>query len=493
LGFSRCAGIVLHPTSLPGPGGIGSIGADARRFIDFLFQSGIRLWQILPIGPTGYGDSPYSGHSAFAGNPALIDLESLYENGWIGRGALARMDSSGGRDVDYGTVVPAKMAVLRQAYERFSGGRESEGWFTDYVDENDAWLEDYSLFMALKGEHHGASWEHWETELRRREPRALALAAGRLHDEIQLHRFTQAVFARQWADLKQHAHRRQVSIVGDMPIFVAYDSADVWSHQDEFRLDADGLPEFVAGVPPDYFSPTGQLWGNPQYRWDAMDATGFHWWVQRFRALMTLVDVVRLDHFRGFSAAWWVPYGRETAEVGEWVPSPGRKLFEAVQAELGKIPIIAEDLGVITPDVVKLRHHFRWPGMKILQFAFGTDATNASLPHNVDRNTCVYTGTHDNDTTVGWYRSIDTREQAHVRQYIGTNVRDIGWQLMRLAFSSVADMALIPMQDVLRLGTEARMNTPGTVANNWRWRFDWQDIKEGDVAGLRTLTETYGR
>jgi 4-alpha-glucanotransferase len=493
VGFSRCAGIVLHPTSLPGPGGIGGLGADARRFVDFLAACGVSLWQILPLGPTGYGNSPYSGHSAFAGNPLLIDLEPLRDEGWLSEFDLRNLPAGDGQSVDFGSTTAAKMGLLRRAFDRFSRVPGRDERIDTFVTESTSWLPEFALFMSLKEAHGGASWEHWEPELRCRDATAVAKAKRTLRDDIDFHRFVQAIFDRQWSDLKHYANSSGVAIVGDLPIFVAYDSADVWSHQDQFRLDSRALPEVVAGVPPDYFSRTGQLWGNPHYRWDVMERDGFGWWIDRFASLTRRVDVVRLDHFRGFAAAWSVPYGNETAELGEWSPSPGRRLFEAVHRRLGDLPIIAEDLGVITRDVIELREQFGFPGMHILQFAFGSDAHNESLPHNHRQNTCVYTGTHDNDTTAGWYRSLRVGEQARVETYLGAQADDISWQLMRLAFASVADLAVVPLQDVLRLGPEARMNLPGTVENNWRWRFRWEDLQDDHVCGLRRLLTTYGR
>lgn len=489
----RAAGIVLHPTSLPGPDGIGSLGADAYRFVDLLEASGLKLWQILPLGPTGYGDSPYASHSAFAGNMMLIDLSLLEEAGWLTASELGGFTTSANQRVDFSKVVPAKMAVLRNAFARFRKDRSAQIEVDRFALENRSWLDDYALFMALKDHHNLASWEHWEPDLRFRRATSLRRWAERLHDDIQFHVFVQAVFDRQWSLLKQYANARGVFIVGDMPIFVAYDSVDVWVHADQFCLDAQRLPEFVAGVPPDYFSPTGQLWGNPQYRWDVMQADGFGWWIDRFRVLRQRVDIIRLDHFRGFAGAWWIPHGQPTAEVGEWIPSPGKELFEAVARELGEIPIIAEDLGVITPDVVELKEELGYPGMKVLQFAFGTDASNASLPHNYEQNTCVYTGTHDNDTSLGWFDSIDGAERRRIERYLGEPVTDIAWQLIRLAMASAADTAIFPMQDVLRRGSQARMNSPGSVSGNWQWRFRWEDIGEGDIGRLRLLAETFGR
>lgn len=492
--LTRSAGILLHPTSLPGPYGIGSLGADARRFVDFLTASGMGLWQTLPLGPNGYADSPYAGLSAFAGNPLLIDLDLLQRENLIDAHDLDNFPEAGPSSVDFGRTIPAKTAMLRRACQKFVRGREGpQAALEAYVASNRAWLEDYALFMALKDAHSSVAWDVWDPGVRKRDPKALEQARVELAAGIEFHRFTQFVFDQQWTALRTYAHDRGISIVGDMPIFVAYDSADVWSGQDQFRLDADGRPEFVAGVPPDYFSATGQLWGNPHYRWERMAKAGFSWWVERFRALLKRVDIIRLDHFRGFAAAWWVPYGSETAEAGTWVRSPGAEIFTAAQAALGEIPIIAEDLGLITPDVVELRDRFGFPGMKILQFAFDKDLDSTSLPHNFTRNTCVYTGTHDNDTTIGWFKNLSRSEHTRVCRYLNTPGTDIAWDLMRLGFASVAERALAPMQDILRLGSEARMNRPGTVEGNWQWRFSWGQVSSTLSADLRSLAETYGR
>lgn len=492
--LARSAGILLHPTSLPGPGGIGTIGRQAHRFVDFLAASGIENWQILPLGPTGYGDSPYAGLSAFAANPMLLDLHLLVEDGLLTDADLDRLPRGAeGEPVDYGAITPHKMKLLRHAGRQFSRQARPNSAWDDFMSSNAFWVDDFALFMAIKTSYSGAPWEDWGQELRQRAEGALTRAARELVEEVHFHRFTQFVFDRQWRLLKEYSNALGVRIIGDIPIFVAHDSSDVWAHQDQFQLDEDGKPRFVAGVPPDYFSRTGQLWGNPHYRWDAMRDDGFRWWIERFRRLMTLVDVVRVDHFRGFAAAWTVPYGSETAQHGEWVPSPGEELFSTVQSALGELPVIAEDLGVITPDVVELREAFGFPGMKILQFAFGSDARDSSLPHNFEAQTCVYTGTHDNDTTIGWFGGLSEREQAWVCRYLGRRPDDIAWELMRLAFSSVAALAIVPMQDVLRMGTEGRMNVPGTADGNWRWRFSWEQLRHHHPKGLRDLSATFGR
>ena len=492
MAFSRVAGILLHPTSLPGPGGIGTLGEYARSFVDTLERTGIGLWQVLPLGPTGYGDSPYSALSAFAGNPFLIALEPLVERGWLQETDLARLPRSSSEAVDFGELVPSKMAVLRRAFDRFEVQQVADSYH-HFLDDNSGWLDDFCLYMAIKDAHGGHPWNLWPANLRSRDASTLSALHRDLATDLDFHRFVQFVFFDQWSALKYYANERNIQIVGDIPIFVAYDSADVWANQTLFRLDVQGLPTVVAGVPPDYFSPTGQLWGNPHYRWDAMAADGYQWWIDRFRMCLRLVDIVRLDHFRGFAAAWAIPYGNPTAERGEWTPSPGHELFSALQAALHSPPIIAEDLGVITPDVDQLRATFGFPGMKILQFAFGDGPSGDGLPHNYDRNTVVYTGTHDNDTTAGWFTTIEPGEQEFVLRYLASTGQDVVWDLIRLAFASVADLAIVPLQDILRAGSASRMNSPGQAEGNWSWRSGDAAITDLTVMNLRMLVETYGR
>jgi 4-alpha-glucanotransferase len=493
MSFERAAGILLHPTSLPGPGGIGTLGAGAYRFVDVLERAGAGLWQVLPLGPTGYGDSPYSALSAFAGNPFLIALEPLVERGWLNAGDMAVLEGMPETHVDFGRLVPAKMEVLRRAYNTAHSSGESQDAIDAFSAANSGWLDDFCLFMAIKDAHGGGPWIDWETPLRLHREDAVAEARETLRDGIAFHRFIQFVFFEQWSALKAYANAHGVKIVGDIPIFVANDSADVWSNHGLFQLDETGLQTVDAGVPPDYFSVTGQLWGNPHYRWDAMEETGFSWWIERFRMLLRMVDIVRLDHFRGFAAAWSVPHGNTTAEHGEWVSAPGFALFSAVRSALGDLPIIAENLGVITPDVEELRHAFGFPGMVILQFAFSTDALDASLPHNMERNTVVYTGTHDNDTTVGWFESLSESEGAFVKAYLESSGVDGSWDLLRAAFKCVADLAIVPLQDVLRVGNAGRMNLPGRASGNWSWRFTDGCVTELQVREFRRLAETYGR
>lgn len=493
LTFTRAAGILMHPTSLPGPGGIGTLGADTFGFLETLHNAGIACWQVLPLGPTGYGDSPYSALSAFAGNPYLIALEPLVKAGWlkdIGMHDLASLPES---RVDFGRLVPRKIEVLWRAFHGFRSSGINLDLVTAFAGTNAAWLDDFALYMAIKDAHGGGPWIAWEAAFRSRDESALSAAREQYAEQIAFYQFTQFVFFQQWGDVKRRANDLGIKIIGDIPIFVAFDSADVWSHQELFQLDEAGQPEVVAGVPPDYFSATGQLWGNPHYRWDVMASTGYTWWIDRFRMTLNLVDIVRLDHFRGFAGAWSVPFGNTTAEDGQWVAGPGVSFFEALHDALGTLPIIAEDLGVITPDVDALRLKFDFPGMQILQFAFGSDPENGALPHNFERNAAVYTGTHDNDTTVGWWMSIGSAEKHAVLDYLGTTGSDISWDMMRLAFASVADLAIVPMQDVLRLGTHSRMNLPGKADGNWSWRYVHGALTEAHLAGLQGLVRTYGR
>jgi 4-alpha-glucanotransferase len=491
---SRSAGILLHVSSLPGPYGIGDLGPAAHAWVETLVRAGQSWWQVLPLGPTGYGDSPYQCFSAFAGNPFLISPDRLVHDGLLKGSELGGVDFPAER-VQFETVIPYKLRVTARAWENFRGGaaRALAGPFEQFCRQEADWLEDFALFMALKEAHGNVSWQQWPEELRLRRPEALARVRQDLSEAVDLHRFRQFLFARQWQELRQHAHERGLRFVGDMPIFVAIDSADVWAHPDLFLLDAQRRPTFVAGVPPDYFSATGQLWGNPLYDWEAHRQTRFAWWIARFRQTMQQVDLVRLDHFRGFEAYWEIPAGQPTAEVGRWVPGPGAELFRALEAALGPLPVIAEDLGVITPPVDALRQQFGWPGMRILQFAFGGAFEERFLPHCYERNTVVYTGTHDNDTTHGWYNQLAENELRFLRRYAPGTDGDVAWDLIRLAWASVADWALAPLQDVLSLGTEARMNLPGRPWGNWRWRFTEDQLLPARLDKLADLTDVYRR
>lgn len=489
----RTAGILLHPTSLPGPYGIGDLGPAAYAWVDSLARARQTWWQVLPLGPTGFGDSPYQCFSAFAGNPYLISPQLLQREGLLRSDILAGRHFPSER-VDYGAVIPFKQALLRQAWDEFQTGHAPQlrQPFEEFRQRQAGWLADYALFMALKAEHQGRSWTEWEANLIHREMSALDAARQRLQPEIGFVEFSQFLFFRQWSELKQYANARGVRLIGDVPIFVSADSADVWANPSQFLLDASRRPTFVAGVPPDYFSPTGQLWGNPLYDWKAVADTGYAWWIERLRTMLEMVDLIRIDHFRGFAAAWHIPAGETTAVHGKWVEGPGIDLFNAIRGKLGTLPLIAEDLGEITPDVVKLREDCGLPGMRILQFAFD-GPKNKYLPHHYDRNTVVYTGTHDNDTTNGWYATLPPNEKAFLHRYLGRDWMDVPWELMRLAWSSIADIAIAPLQDLLRLGGEARMNLPGRADGNWSWRVLPDQVRPELMDQLGELTETYLR
>lgn len=496
--FARSSGILLHPTSLPGPWGIGDLGPAAYQFVDFLAEAGQSLWQVLPLGPTGYGDSPYQCFSAFAGNPLLVSLDQIVQRGLLSYDEVLEAADNHQLDaasVRYGEVMGLKLPILRRSYERMREGvaPEVSAAFAEFRQANAGWLDDYALFMALKEAHGGQSWYTWEPGLRARRPVALAKARHEHAEALEMQQFLQFLFFQQWLPLKAYANERHIRIIGDAPIFVAYDSADVWANPDLFFLNEDGQPTVVAGVPPDYFSKTGQLWGNPLYRWERMAQDGYAWWVARLRAAFTQVDILRLDHFRGFAAYWEVPAGEATAINGRWIKGPGAALFERLNAEFGALPIIAEDLGLITPDVLALRDQFDLPGMIVLQFAFGGEADNFYLPHNHSRNCVAYSGTHDNNTTIGWFNEISEEEREHVRGYLGRDGNDIAWDFIRSAMMSVADMSIIPLQDVLRLGGEARMNIPGHAGGNWSWRFQPEALNDGLAHGLHFFTSLYNR
>ncbi len=493
--FVRASGILLHPTSLPGHFGIGDLGDAASRFVDFLAGSKQRYWQIMPLGPTSFGDSPYQAISTFAGNPLLISLERLVEEH-----CLAPWDFDGAPDfpqhtVDYGPVINYKQRLLRLSFENFkaNASEAQKRELADFSLQNQSWLDDFALFTSLKDAHEGTSWINWEPEIATRQPEALDHWRQELTGQIAFHQYVQYTFYKQWASLKAYANQHDVRIIGDIPIFVAQDSADAWAHQELFYCDAHGKPTLIAGVPPDYFSATGQLWGNPLYRWDVIAQDGYAWWIDRFRSALRQVDVVRLDHFRGFEAYWAVPAGEITAVNGKWVKGPGMELFRAVERALGPVPIIAEDLGLITPQVKALLAEAGFPGMKVLQFAFSDDAENLYLPHNHVQNCVIYTGTHDNDTTLGWFNNASEKERAAVKLYLGGYTQEINWQLIRLALMSVAHTALVPLQDVLGVGSEGRMNTPGRASGNWGWRYTADMLTDALRDRLKALTDIYGR
>lgn len=493
--FPRCSGILLHPTSLPGRYGIGDLGEWAYRFADWLEANSQTVWQVLPLGPTSYGDSPYQTLSAFAGNPNLISLDRLVDDGW-----LTHDDLAGARDfpadrVDYGWIIGYHDEMLSRAYARFtaSDSAEQKAAYAAWCATNAHWLEDFALFVALKDHHGGRPWVEWPEGEALRDASTLHEARTAHARRIDEHRFRQWVFHRQWDELKRYVNGKGIRFFGDIPIFVAHDSADVWAHRDMYSLDARGYPTVIAGVPPDYFSPTGQRWGNPLYRWNAMKQRGYDWWIDRFRATFNVVDFVRIDHFRGFEAYWEIPAEEETAVVGRWVEGPGADFFTTVKAALGELPIIAEDLGVITEGVEKLRDAFNLPGMKVLQFAW-SDPKNPFLPHNHVPNSVVYSGTHDNNTTLGWWNSeVDDNTRGFISEYLGQEVNDPAYTLMQLGMRSVAHSFIVPLQDVLGLGAEARMNTPGQPSGNWTWRFTPEMLETRANDRLAHLTWLYQR
>jgi 4-alpha-glucanotransferase len=495
----RAAGILLHPTSLPGPHGIGDLGPAASAFLAWAESAGLRVWQVLPLGPTGYGNSPYGALSAFAGNPLLVSPELLAEEGLLPRPALAPRPHFRHDRVDYDAARSWKEHLLRASFAHFLSHpparlrAEEEAWLE--APEQAYWLGDFALFVALKARHGGAAWTDWPPAVRRREPAALAEARRELRDEIAYHSYGQFLFFRQWDRLRSSARSRGISILGDVPIYVAADSAEIWAHPELFKLAADGRPRVVAGVPPDYFSATGQRWGNPIYDWRRMARDGYRWWIERLRANLRLADRVRLDHFRGFVAHWEIPAREPTAIKGRWVRGPGDRLFAHLLEALGpELPLVAEDLGVITEDVVALRERFGLPGMRVLQFAFaaapGEDSEHA--PHNHTPRSVVYTGTHDNDTSAGWHAALDPVERQRVDDYLGRG-EPISVRMVRAAYTSVAELAIVPLQDFLGLGSEARMNTPATPAANWAFRARAEHFTPELAAALRRMAEITGR
>ena len=491
---ARSAGVLLHPTSLPGPYGIGDLGPAAYGWVDALARARQTWWQVLPLGPTGYGDSPYQAFSAFAGNPYLVSPEVLLQDGLLNRPDLDGAPFGQGR-VDYGAVIPFKIRILGRAWENFRRGSAPAlpPAFEEFCVKHAAWLDDFALFMALKDAQGGKGWQDWPAGLVLREPGALRGARQELAYQVGQHKFRQFLFFRQWGAVRQYARQRGVRLIGDLPIFVSADSADVWANPHLFLLDERRRPTVVAGVPPDYFSATGQLWGNPLYNWERLRQTGYAWWLARVRGMLEQVDLVRLDHFRGFESYWEVPAGAATAQGGRWMKAPGAELFERLRGALGGLPLIAEDLGVITPEVEAMRDQLHLPGMRILQFAFGGATEDRFLPHNYERNTVAYTGTHDNDTTAGWFDRLPEHQRHFVRRYVPPTADGPAWDFLRLAWSSVADYALAPLQDVLGLGNEARMNLPGQAAGNWSWRYNPEALNDHVLGRLREVTELYSR
>jgi 4-alpha-glucanotransferase len=493
-GQKRDAGVLMHVTSLPGPHGIGDLGAAAYAWIDALRRARQTWWQVLPLGPPGEGSSPYNATSAFAGNSSLISPEATLRDGLINRTDLPTTTFPAGR-VDYGPVTRSKAQVLSRAWERFRAGaaQKLRDCFDQFREANGAWLDDYTLFTALKEATGNKPWAGWPRDLVLRKPAALREARRELEDAIARHRFAQFLFHRQWGQLRRYAHDHGIRVMGDLPIFVSAESADVWARPELFRLDRYRRPTVVAGVPPDYFSATGQRWGNPLYDWKAMRREGYQWWIARFRSTLAMVDAVRIDHFRGFEACWEIPARAPTAATGRWVKTPGADLFRMLCSAMGRLPFVAEDLGLITPDVSALRDELGLPGMRVLQFAFGGGADSPHLPHNHVRECVAYTGTHDNDTCAGWFRTLSAKGRRHLREYLPSGDADVAWAMLWLTWSSVADRAIAPIQDVLGLGSDARMNTPGRSTGNWRWRLADRQLTCEHLDRLGELTAVFGR
>ena len=495
----RSSGLLLHITSLPSRFGIGDLGPAAYRFADFLSRANQRIWQVLPLGPVGVGASPYSSPSTFAGNPLLISPERLRDDGLLMEDDLQDPPDLPAAHVDYGRAIPLKKDLLTRAFARFDEGPPGDmaEAFASFCAEHADWLADYALYMALKDDHGGAPWTDWDAALIQRDAEALRAARAAHERAIRKHQFWQFLFDRQWRALHTYCRERGIQFFGDIPIYVAEDSADVWANQDLFHLDNHGRPTVVAGVPPDFFAEDGQRWGNPIYRWDRMAERGFRWWTRRLKKLFRRVDIVRIDHFRGFAAYWEIPAAEPTAKHGQWVDGPGAALFKAIEDALGQMPIVAEDLGIITPDVTDLRDAFDFPGMAVLHFAFYDDPSSEYLPHNYARNLVAYTGTHDNNTTLGWWNAdLNEAQRGFVRDYLGVNDPSgdaLCWACIRMLMASVADRVVIPMQDALALGTEARMNHPGNGADNWAWRLTDEQLAHAPADRLATLAHVYGR
>jgi 4-alpha-glucanotransferase len=491
--MERSSGVLLHISSLPGEGGIGCMGKDAFQFVDFLAQTKQKIWQILPLGPVGYGNSPYQCYSAFAGNPMFIDLEQLVADRFISKKSLVYPEFKD-KKVEFERVEEWKMPLLHEAFAGFQTNFELfRNEYHAFMQHHSWWLDDYALFRSLKTKFEGTVWNTWEKNLVQRDRNILNKYFTELHGEIDFHRFMQFVFFRQWFKLKAYANSKGVRIIGDIPLYVSFDSVDVWANQDIFLLDGDGQPTQVGGVPPDYFSETGQLWGNPVFDWERVAERDFDWWLARVHFNLRMFDRVRVDHFRGLESFWAIPAEEETAIVGEWLPAKGHELFRKLKEQLGTLEVIAEDLGIITPEVEKLRDDFNLPGMKVLQFAFGSDATNMNLPHNYSSNFLVYTGTHDNDTSLGWFNSTEKKERKFLHRYIAGSGKQFVCNFMEQAWASAAHTAIAPMQDVLGLDSAARMNTPGVAAGNWGWRFTWSQVRANHKRFLKQITEKYNR
>lgn len=490
MSFKRASGILLHPTCLPSRFGIGDLGSSAYEFVDFLAASGQKLWQVLPLGPTGYGNSPYMCFSAIAGNHLLISPDLLKDQALLTEEDWQNLPVFPANHIDFEQVIPIKLHILRTAFSRFTPSTA----FKEFCHAQKTWLDDYALFMAISTNQNGAPWHTWDSAIAQRSVTAIAALQTKLAPEIEFHRFLQFQFFQQWHQLKTYANQKHISLIGDIPIYVAHNSADVWANPHIFALDPETFtPALMAGVPPDYFSETGQLWGNPVYNWQELQKDNFQWWINRFHFMLNYVDMIRIDHFRGFEAFWQVPAGEENAIHGEWQLAPGMELFTTLKSVLGELPILAEDLGVITPEVEALRDYFAFPGMRILLFAFGGDSQNIYLPHHYPKNSMVYTGTHDNDTALGWWLRASEHERQFLINYAGiSEVKEIHWLLIRMALASVADLAVIPLQDLLGLDNTARMNTPGTATGNWGWRY--VDRLGSELSDrLKNLSSLYSR
>jgi len=499
LGTGRYGGILLHISSLPGEYGIGDLGPEAYKFIDFLNEYEQNLWQILPLGPIGYGNSPYQCFSAFAGNPIIISPEKLCEVGLLSNKECKPQDTFSELRVDYGRVIPYKWQLLEHAFKNYQQKQHSslESEFSDFISKHSFWLDDYSLFMSIKKAHDFRAWNEWDEDLRLRDTSVLEKWKRDYEIEIKFQKFTQFIFFKQWNEIKKYANVKNIRIIGDIPIFVAYDSVDVWAHPEFYYLNDKRDLLHVAGVPPDYFSSTGQRWGNPLYDWNLIREQGYEWWIQRISHNLDQVDILRIDHFRGFESYWQITASEATAVVGNWIPGPGIDLFLALVDSLGSLPIIAEDLGIITPDVEDLLQQTGFPGMRVLQFAFGDTGQdfvkNKYLPHYFQFNTIAYTGTHDNQTTKAWFENLSKEFKQQVLDYTNSDGKDVVGDLIRLVWSSVANMAVIPLQDLLRLGDEARMNFPGTIGNNWEWRFTWDQVTKERGREIRNFSRLYDR
>ena len=490
----RTSGIILHPTSFPGPDGIGDLGPQAYSWIDFLESAGCTIWQTLPLGPTGYGDSPYQCFSAFAGNPYLVSTTLLLDEGLLDPEDFSDRPEFPLHNVDFGSAIPWKLKILRRAFDKFAArSGQNDPSYQQFCEENKKWLEDFALFMAIKEKNNGAAWQTWEEGLRKRDAESLKNFAEENNESIGFQKFLQFCFFKQWQNLMAYAHQKNIMIIGDIPIFVSMDSSDVWSNPDLFYLDEQGNPTVVAGVPPDYFSPTGQLWGNPIYRWPVHQERGFSWWIDRIRGTLKVCDMIRLDHFRGFCGYWEVPAGNPTAEIGRWVECPGEAFLEKVKEELGDLPIIAEDLGEISADVSALRLKYDLPGMKILQFSYSSDANDPFLPSNYVPNFVAYTGTHDNETITGWFSNADEKSRNFAMKYLCSNGEHFAWDAIRSVWQSVAVYAIAPLQDFLELGNDARMNFPGKMFGNWSFRFINSDLTPELAFRILDLNRTYNR